>query len=64
MQSEVFGPVLTFQTFTDEADAVRLANSTDYGLSAIVFTGSRERAERLGRGGPRRAGVGEHVPDP
>jgi acyl-CoA reductase-like NAD-dependent aldehyde dehydrogenase len=49
VQSEVFGPVLTFQTFTDEADAIRLANSTDYGLSAIVFTGSRERAERLGR---------------
>jgi acyl-CoA reductase-like NAD-dependent aldehyde dehydrogenase len=49
VQHEVFGPVLTFQTFTDEADAIRLANSTRYGLSAIVFTGSHERAERLGR---------------
>jgi acyl-CoA reductase-like NAD-dependent aldehyde dehydrogenase len=48
VQHEVFGPVLTFQTFDDEADAIRLANSTRYGLSAIVFTGSRERAERLG----------------
>jgi betaine-aldehyde dehydrogenase/5-carboxymethyl-2-hydroxymuconic-semialdehyde dehydrogenase len=48
VQHEVFGPVLTFQTFTDEADAVRLANSTRYGLSAIVYTGSRERAERMG----------------
>ncbi|MFM2078745.1 MAG: hypothetical protein RJA49_2635 [Actinomycetota bacterium] len=50
VQHEVFGPVLTFQTFTDEADALRLANSTAYGLSAIVYTGSRERAERMGRG--------------
>jgi betaine-aldehyde dehydrogenase/5-carboxymethyl-2-hydroxymuconic-semialdehyde dehydrogenase len=49
VQSEIFGPVLTFQTFTDEAEAVQLANSTAYGLSSIVYTGSRERAERLGR---------------
>ncbi len=49
VQNEVFGPVLTFQTFTDEADAIRLANSTRYGLSGIVYTGSRERAERVGR---------------
>lgn len=49
VQHEVFGPVLTFQTFTDEADAVRLANSTAYGLSAIVYTGSQARAERMGR---------------
>lgn len=49
VQNEVFGPVLTFQTFTDEADAVRLANSTPYGLSAIVYTSSQERAERMGR---------------
>ncbi|NMD22558.1 MAG: aldehyde dehydrogenase [Actinobacteria bacterium] len=49
VQSEIFGPVLTFQTFTDEADAIRLANSTAYGLSAIVYTGSQARAERMGR---------------
>jgi betaine-aldehyde dehydrogenase/5-carboxymethyl-2-hydroxymuconic-semialdehyde dehydrogenase len=49
VQSEIFGPVLTFQTFTDEADAIRLANSTPYGLSAIVYTGSQQRAERMGR---------------
>ena len=49
VQREIFGPVLTFQTFTDEADAVRLANSTMYGLSAIVYTSSQERAERMGR---------------
>lgn len=49
VQREVFGPVLTYQTFAHEEEAVRLANSTRYGLSAIVYTGSRERAERVGR---------------
>ena len=49
VQHEIFGPVLTFQTFADEAEAVALANSTPYGLSAIVYTGSQERAERMGR---------------
>jgi betaine-aldehyde dehydrogenase/5-carboxymethyl-2-hydroxymuconic-semialdehyde dehydrogenase len=49
VQREVFGPVLTFQTFRDEAEAVELANSTAYGLSAIVYTGSAGRAERVGR---------------
>jgi betaine-aldehyde dehydrogenase/5-carboxymethyl-2-hydroxymuconic-semialdehyde dehydrogenase len=49
VQHEVFGPVLTFQTFADEAEAVALANSTRYGLSGIVYTGTRERAERVGR---------------
>lgn len=49
VQREVFGPVLTFQTFRDEADAIELANSTAYGLSGIVYTTDRERAERVGR---------------
>ena len=49
VQREIFGPVLTFQTFADEAEALELANSTDYGLSALVFTTSAERAERVGR---------------
>jgi len=48
VQREVFGPVLTYQTFAEEADAVALANSTQYGLSGIVFTGSEERAHRVG----------------
>jgi betaine-aldehyde dehydrogenase/5-carboxymethyl-2-hydroxymuconic-semialdehyde dehydrogenase len=55
VQREVFGPVLTFQTFRDEAEAVELANSTPYGLSALVYTGSAIRAERVGRA--VRAGV-------
>jgi betaine-aldehyde dehydrogenase/5-carboxymethyl-2-hydroxymuconic-semialdehyde dehydrogenase len=49
VQREVFGPVLTIQRFADEAEAVELANSTEYGLSGIVYTGSAGRAERVGR---------------
>jgi len=49
VQNEVFGPVLTLQSFSDEDEAVALANSTKYGLSAIVYTTSTERAERVGR---------------
>ncbi len=49
LQREVFGPVLTIQSFNTENEAVRLANSTSYGLSAIVYTGSAERARRVGR---------------
>ena len=48
VQREVFGPVLTIQTFTTEAEAVERANSTRYGLSAIVYTGSSATAERVG----------------
>jgi acyl-CoA reductase-like NAD-dependent aldehyde dehydrogenase len=49
VQREVFGPVLTFQTFRDEDEAVALANSTEYGLAATIYTSSGERAERAGR---------------
>jgi acyl-CoA reductase-like NAD-dependent aldehyde dehydrogenase len=55
VQREVFGPVLTFQTFADEDEAISLANSTEYGLSGIVYTGSLGRADRVGRA--VRAGV-------
>jgi betaine-aldehyde dehydrogenase/5-carboxymethyl-2-hydroxymuconic-semialdehyde dehydrogenase len=48
VQREVFGPVLTFQTFVDELEAISLANSTEYGLSGIIYTGSEERAHRVG----------------
>jgi betaine-aldehyde dehydrogenase/5-carboxymethyl-2-hydroxymuconic-semialdehyde dehydrogenase len=49
VQYEVFGPVLTWQTFASDEDAIALANSTAYGLSAIVCTTSQERAEHVGR---------------
>ena len=47
LQREVFGPVLTLQAFADEAEAIELANGTDYGLAATIYTGSEERAERV-----------------
>jgi aminomuconate-semialdehyde/2-hydroxymuconate-6-semialdehyde dehydrogenase len=47
LTEEVFGPVLTLQTFADEDEAVALANSTRYGLAATLFTGSRARAARV-----------------
>ena len=47
LTEEVFGPVLTVQTFTGEDQAVALANSTPYGLAATMFTGDTGRAERV-----------------
>ncbi|MFG2115983.1 aldehyde dehydrogenase [Streptomyces sp. NPDC048718] len=47
VQEEVFGPVLTLQTFTGEDEAVRLANDTRFGLAATLVTGDRERADRV-----------------
>ncbi len=48
VQREVFGPVLTFQTFDSEAEAIELANSTKYGLTAMVFTTDERKADRFG----------------
>jgi 5-carboxymethyl-2-hydroxymuconic-semialdehyde dehydrogenase len=50
VQNEVFGPVLTFQTFADEEEALALSNSTPYGLSAMVFTADEKKADRFGLG--------------
>ncbi|WP_089104965.1 aldehyde dehydrogenase [Streptomyces hyaluromycini] len=47
VQEEVFGPVLTLQTFADEEEGVRLANDTRFGLAATLATGDPERAERV-----------------
>jgi aminomuconate-semialdehyde/2-hydroxymuconate-6-semialdehyde dehydrogenase len=47
LRKEVFGPVLTLQTFEDEDEAIALANETEYGLAAILYTGDRERADRI-----------------
>ncbi|MDF1604707.1 aldehyde dehydrogenase family protein [Nocardioides sp. YIM 152315] len=48
-QEEVFGPVLALQTYRDEDDAVAVANSTIYGLSAGVFGADHERAVGVAR---------------
>ncbi|ACZ90184.1 aldehyde dehydrogenase [Streptosporangium roseum] len=47
VNEEVFGPVLTLQTFRTEEQAVEMANSTRFGLSATLVTGSEERAARV-----------------
>jgi 5-carboxymethyl-2-hydroxymuconic-semialdehyde dehydrogenase len=47
LTQEVFGPVLTLQPFADEDEAIALANGTEYGLAAIVYTGDPARAERV-----------------
>ena len=48
-QEEIFGPVLSVATFTDYEEAIRIANNTDYGLGAGVWTRSNNLAYRAGR---------------
>ncbi|MDQ2698042.1 MAG: NAD-dependent succinate-semialdehyde dehydrogenase [Actinomycetota bacterium] len=47
LREEIFGPVLSITTFTDEADAVAKANDTEYGLVSYVFTKDFARGQRM-----------------
>jgi aminomuconate-semialdehyde/2-hydroxymuconate-6-semialdehyde dehydrogenase len=49
VQREVFGPVLTWQTFRGDDELIHLANGTRYGLAAMVFSRSEARAMRIAR---------------
>jgi len=46
-QEEIFGPVVTLMPFKDEDEAIALANGTQYGLAASVWTEDRARADRM-----------------
>jgi len=49
IQNEIFGPVITVQSFDDEAEALRLANGVKYGLASSVFTTDHATAMRVSR---------------
>ncbi|RDI63334.1 aldehyde dehydrogenase family protein [Nocardia pseudobrasiliensis] len=49
VQEETFGPILTVERFTTEAEAIRLGNDTEYGLAAGVRTADPARGERVAR---------------
>jgi succinate-semialdehyde dehydrogenase / glutarate-semialdehyde dehydrogenase len=47
LREEIFGPVLSIVTFSDEAEAVRIANDTEYGLVGYAYTKDMARGQRL-----------------
>lgn len=49
VQQEVFGPVLTMQVFESEREAIEMANATEYGLSACIWTKDLDRSFRVAR---------------
>ena len=46
-QREIFGPVLVLEKFSSEAEVIELANNTEFGLAAMVFTKDQDKAERI-----------------
>jgi aldehyde dehydrogenase (NAD+) len=48
-REEIFGPVLSILSYTTEAEAIQMANDSDYGLMAYVSSTSADRANRVAR---------------
>jgi acyl-CoA reductase-like NAD-dependent aldehyde dehydrogenase len=64
-QEEIFGPVLSVISYTDEDDAIRIANESDYGLGGSVWTSDSDRARSVARRvRTGTVGINGYLPDP